>query len=73
MFRIIDDIRRLKPDLFIEEKESIVTISAASFALWIKIDPLFEREMYDDRTSSSFQLHGVFLEKGKSEKQGDER
>jgi len=54
MFRIIDDIRRLKPDLFIEEKESIVTISAASFALWIKIDPLFEREMYDDRTSSSF-------------------
>ena len=39
---------KLQPVQFIEGKTSIVTISVATFALWIKINLLFEREMYDD-------------------------
>lgn len=42
------NFRKLQPVPFVEGKTSIVTISAATFVLWIKINLLFEREMYDD-------------------------
>ena len=44
------NFRKLQPVLFIEGETSIVTISAATFALWIKINLLIEREMYDGNT-----------------------
>ena len=51
---VFGNFRKLKPDLFVEWKASSFTISAASFAFWIKINLLLEREMFDDKTSSSF-------------------